>query len=518
MEDHRNRSSRLTGTADSGRPPRLEKKPSRANISTPTIEDHNVLIIPPLDRTVDIVCHNRHHHGEPALPSEDIFDATLQALVADTGGRKPNAEGLLRLPAPIRFRIIQYLLPLQSRPVTLSRAVFTKAGWPKDSLRSLRSSISPLQRYLEVGSAFRKDILVAFLATTSFHVVLSPYVGPRMSPLATTWLLKYGPYMQHLTIELDMTKLGFGRNPDAAGLLPGLTSMEAHLKQIGLSQRKHRKVPLKQLILLCRRYYGHRATLAIPEPKSANGEQPHSKPQSSRASTRSAKSYRSGSASSSFHDPDSYETGVTRVISTDRDKIVETTDQGDLEARYDDQPYCPDECLNICNQLAHLQGLISSLRMSGFSEKYTHQFVATLFPVDKGRFACRLTPSGACWPNVKGQSIWIEECQGRLRLRENDDQGKKTSEWTGLVIPPAPMVHANGSLTLPPRNSACDTTSRPRRRTMLAPVTSSLSEPAVEDVALSSDKATKIRKLLDKCGVGKDTKKRALSRQTASTL
>lgn len=159
--------------------------------------------------------------------------------------------------------------------------------------------------------------------------------------------------------------------------------------------------------------------------------------------------------------------------------------------------------------------------MCGFSEKYTHQFVATLFPVNEGRYAHRLTPSGAFWPRLSGQKAWVDAGNGILVLDNHNEEPPPIGAWNGPVIPPAPVVLPDGSVYIPNLgNTTKDTILRPMKRVVGLRSISNLSDStqAPSELSVESEKTRKVLRLLDRCGVRMDNKKLVLSRQTASTL
>ncbi|KFH41027.1 hypothetical protein ACRE_082680 [Hapsidospora chrysogenum ATCC 11550] len=479
--------------------------------------------LPPWDRTVDVVCHKRKH-GDPQPSLEELFESALESFFKDGLGRA-SSKGYFCLPPKVRFNIYQYLMPpaRHYQPITLSRHTFTRDAWSESSFIALGKALAPVSGYLKVSASFRAEMLVAFLSANSFHVVLSPYVDFRISPLATSWLLKYSPYMQNLILELDMTKLGFGPKAGATDLLPGLDHVEGMLRRLGESQTRHRTL-LNQLVLLCRRFYGHREG-----PIADNSEAvPPKVDWASRASTLSARSQKSEANSTSpanrdraFNDsagrsrivPATSPTEFARVDFRDFGQSSTTSRTAasvhtSRSSRAPSTPYyCPNEYLAICDWLLHLRGHISSLRMCGFSDEYTRHFVATLFPAGEGRYVYRLAPSGTPWPRLTRQSSWIDVGNSTLVLDDHDKEPDVNPEWRGPVIPPRPVVGPDGSLSLPQTHgSPTGMVSGSRHGSNGLKSTGSLSDLA-KGAGHGEDRARKIKNLLDKCGVGKQKKR-----------
>ncbi|KAK1725485.1 uncharacterized protein BDZ83DRAFT_561769, partial [Colletotrichum acutatum] len=98
-----------------------------------------------------------------------------------------------------------------------------------------------------------------------FHITLSPFVGPYLNPLATLWCDKYGHFMQHVIVELDLTRLGFGPGKEACKLRAGTVNMDDLIGAFVRGQlRRKNHSTLKSLVLLCRRFWGERPSDHLP--------------------------------------------------------------------------------------------------------------------------------------------------------------------------------------------------------------------------------------------------------------
>ena len=120
--------------------------------------------------------------------------------------------------------------------------------------------------------------MVTFCTSRRFHVTVSPYLGPKFSPLAVDFLHRHSTFMSDLTVEFDFTKLGYGPDPRAAALGPGVVNMGAWVADLVRAQRKRQSfTTLAELTLLCRRFYGNRPAPAgydgAPAPAPYAGEE-----------------------------------------------------------------------------------------------------------------------------------------------------------------------------------------------------------------------------------------------------
>jgi hypothetical protein len=155
--------------------------------------------------------------------------------------------------------------------------------------------------------------------------------------------------------------------------------------------------------------------------------------------------------------------------------------------------------------------------MCGFSDEYTRQFVATLFPAGEGRYVYRLAPSGTPWPRLKGQSSWIDVGNGALVLDDLDKEVEVNPDWRGPVMPPPPVVCLDGSLSLPQKHGSPNGVTPGSRHGRKGFASTSCPSASVKGAGHGEDRARKIKNLLDKCGVAKQ-KKRDWSGQPSSSV
>ncbi|CAI4219312.1 unnamed protein product [Parascedosporium putredinis] len=174
---------------------------------------------PAWDRTLDVVYH-QYPRGtyDPDTSMRYRRSVTLFRREHNRP-RKRSLRGYLTLPHEVRLLIWQHVLA-------------------DINSSSTQPEPSSLTSYLEASFDVRADAMVCFLMTRRFHVIHNPYVGPALNPLATKWLDKYGPYMQHLTFELDLTRNGFSSTPNAQLLRPGTSNLEDRIRRFVSSQKK----------------------------------------------------------------------------------------------------------------------------------------------------------------------------------------------------------------------------------------------------------------------------------------
>lgn len=326
--------------------------------------------------------------------------------------------------------------------------------------------------------------------------------------------------MRSIVIEIDLSRLGLGPNPSAVNLLPCVRRVQGLLLNFSMSQlRRAPEAPLETLILACRRFYGERED--IPQPPTESG----SKRGSYRAgldntqNPYSADVVKSSKSSSDISEriaraispapQDSFEQSV--LITHDdtkgeyftwdiedgegEDDNDDDDEDGDMDANSsfessycsssssdsssnadtslaptpampDEKPfYCPDKHLSICNHLARLRNKVTSLRIVGFSDEYSHALIATIFPQAKvlpiANHSYRVAPS-TLWPRLRGQKSWIDAGRGTLVLDDHEVVPEPCIFPEGLVQLPRPVIYKSGIRSLP---WCREPTHRPRHNT-----------------------------------------------------
>ncbi|KAF4337946.1 alpha beta hydrolase fold [Fusarium beomiforme] len=467
--------------------------------------------LPAWDRTLDAVYHGAFEKGS--------FETVLGAFYEDHARKKPSS-GYFRLPDSVRYRICQYLHPQCDKPMRLNKHALSRDAWRKEDFEAPSSTLLQLASYFEVSFAFRADVLVAFLQDTKLHTVLSPFTGPRISPLATTWLNNYGMYASNIVIELDMTHLGCGPDPGAVALLPNTEQIEKLLQDFVKAQMKRKEsCPMESLVLLCRRFHGKRPKV-LAELSRAIRSRPGSR-SASRSVSRSAKTPEPYSPAATTPRRYNFEGEVRGLRSPASPELVSPTHPSASLV----EEYCPDSYLLFCNNILRLKGRIGSVRMCGFSEEYTAPFMGTLFSnnskVTKS-YAYRVAPS-TIWPKLSGQKSYVDMGDGNLSLDDHqvtpaNDIPSAFRIWEGCVQLPPPQIDTNGDTLLPAIVGDLQ-----RLRSAYARSTTSLSERTCEDMRKEGRRGDTLDKktiawFKSNYGKGKlKKKKRVLSRDAATT-
>ncbi|UPK93677.1 hypothetical protein LCI18_004612 [Fusarium solani-melongenae] len=388
--------------------------------------------LPAWDRSFDAVYHSNSIH----TPS---FSDTLTSFFEDHGRSRPDS-GYFRLPDDIRLRICNLILPVVDRPVRLNRLFFTRDVWREGDLAAPTDALLPLAPYLQVSFAFRADFLVAFLQSVTLHAVLSPFVGCRVNPLATTWLNRYGSYAKSIAVEVDMSRLGCGPADSATYLLPDVEHVEDLVCEFVDSQlRRKESLPLHSLILLCRRFYGCRGPSL-------------SRPGTGRSSGTSSSSRANSAEDIRFQSPEMY-ASMDELMKQMTEETVSSPFETPMPSPLAQPEYCPDSYLLFCNHIVHLKGRINSLRMCGFDETYTTQFMATLFSDASSGQAYRVAPS-TIWPRLIGQKSCLDAGDGYTILDDHQVQSALNAPialrpWEGCVQLPPSIPDEEGNPSLP---------------------------------------------------------------------
>ncbi|PNP51809.1 hypothetical protein THARTR1_07578 [Trichoderma harzianum] len=509
----------------------IERAASRASeysISPNTSRSEDQLLgrsgLPPWDRTVDIVYH-KYKHG----------DAKPDKIIA--------------------------LKALTNKFFALNRFSWDQDCWEPSDFITLGEVLATFRPYLSVSFDFYATLFVTILSEHTFHVTLSPFIAQRLNPLATTWLNKYGIFIKSLIIEIDLSRLGLGPTPQAIDLFPGTGHLQHLLFDFSLSQLERApEAPLETLILACRRFHGQRED--IPDPPEDISEIKISV----RASSASPQNQYSSAESSGRQSSCDISERTVRVVSPAPEDFFEQTEldfeyddddeeeeqDGDDEhtnwdedsddgyvvnmsyessddssdsfsgsdsssnpdtslalppsIREEDLSYCPDKHLSICNHLLRLRNNVTSLRIAGFSEAYSHAFLATLFPEAKflplAQHSYRVAPS-TFWPRLRGQKSWVDAGQGTLVLDDHEVMPEPCIFPEGPFQLPPPIVYKSSIKSFP---MGLETATRPRNNTVSSgsslPSQKSLEsneEANTSKGSRSSCEKSRVQKLLDKC-------------------
>ncbi|KAM0478133.1 hypothetical protein ACHAPX_005321 [Trichoderma viride] len=420
-----------------------------------------------------------------------------------------------KFPENVRLLILQNLVAshesaaLGSKPISLNRFCWNQDCWEPSDFTPLHDVLATFHPYLAVSFDFYAELFAVILSEYTFHVTFSPFIAPKLNPLATAWLNKYGPFMRSLVIEIDLSRLGLGPSPSAITLLPGLSRIQDLILNFSTSQlRRAPEAPLESLILACRRFYGEREEIPKPPTESANKKVSENTQNTSSAISVDNSSKSSLEKIARAISPAPQESFRQSVLithdNTKSDLITSDLDDGegedgdDDEEDYDDDDddeedgdtdgssfessycsssssdsssnadnsllalppsipeekpfYCPDKHLSICNHLARLRNKVTSLRIIGFSDEYSHALIATLFPQSKSspiaNHSYRVAPS-TLWPRLRGQKSWIDAGRGELALDDHEVIPEPCIFPEGLIQLPPPVIYRSGVRSLP---------------------------------------------------------------------
>lgn len=167
-------------------------------------------------------------------------------------------SALLRLPPVIIAKILEALMPAQnSKIVTLDHDSVANQMYPKEHFLAPEELLCEVWGLMLTCRQMRENVMTHFWGSYQFYVTFSPFTKPNLCPLAITFLNRWAHKVQHLAVELDLTKLGCGADNSAMLLTTGSTKMRELLTDLVENLGKH-EGPIGHLHLLCRRYAGFR--------------------------------------------------------------------------------------------------------------------------------------------------------------------------------------------------------------------------------------------------------------------
>ena len=445
--------------------------------------------LPPWDRTVDVVYH-QHRKGERRPGKNLDWERTLTKFRADhkyEGPKKDILPGYFRLPAGVRLQICQHVMAEEvwsHRAIGLNDRAFDREVWPPGYFADLGDVLLFLKTYEEVSPELHTEMLLAILTTSRFHVTFSPFVERLLSPVETNWIRDYGQYMQHVALELDMSRFGLGPGGSKAAYAPGTPNV-GNLVRVFVEEQLKRKghSTMEAFVILCRQFYGDRPAYVPEELAAATtsmaAETEPSTPPSSSMSRSSNKGTALGSLATALVEAggkdaavDKSQTGVVKTTtqitisgySMDAEKNVkpgrtgsttksslrsngQTSEDSTEEPKGPLPPvsYCSQESLAVCDPLLKLDGLVDSVRICGFGEGYTHKLLTGLFKMpptaDLKHYSYRVAPS-TLWPRLHGQKSWVDIGNSQFVLDNHVLPGPEglLIHPTGPIIPAPPTV------------------------------------------------------------------------------
>ncbi|KAJ0108018.1 hypothetical protein J7T55_008154 [Diaporthe amygdali] len=331
---------------------RLVKQESESTIIADTIQDIDPS--PAFDRTVDLTW----------------FEHALSVFVAKYAKGRPSKKyngnkrfSYFALPDKLRFEVMRHLFAdtYTGKPILLNTKRQACPAWPDDAFDSLGSVLKPLEAIMWACPRLRADAMVVLLLTRKFHVIFSPFVKERSQPLPTTWFFRYLHLMQDVSLELDMTKLGFGSSWGAAGVDPKIDNIHELVRKF--TAEIFTRGPANTLSCLtvhCRRYFGYRqGRHEDAEKYPLIGEEDK------------ARSVLPGQARNYDHRAPSLPPSAARPYSG------HLRHHADLPHRV---PYVTEDHLSVASPLRTLTGRVESVRMVGFSEQWVYATHLSLWP------------------------------------------------------------------------------------------------------------------------------------------
>lgn len=375
----------VTGTASEAR---LVKEESQATITADTHQDIDPSIA--FDRTVDLTWYRtaRKERGTIicSVPRPSgRFEHVLTLFVAQYAKGRPfkKYNGKKRfpyfdLPNKVRFEVMRHLVADTNtgKPILLNSQRQAYPAWPADTFVSLGSVLKPLQSTMWACPRLRAEVMVVLLLTREFHVIFSPWVKECTQPLPTTWLFRYLHLMQDVSLEIDMTKLGFGHSWES-------TAMDASLENIsGLICKftaemltRNSANSMGRLTIHCRRYFGYRQG-----PNTVQGRQgtyKHPLIGGEEDEPRSIVSGEDGSARNGGQPRNYNRRAPSLPPSAAKPYSGHLRHHADLSQRV---PYVTEDQLSVASPLRALTGRVDSVRMVGFSEQWTYATHLDMWP------------------------------------------------------------------------------------------------------------------------------------------
>lgn len=222
----------------------------------------------PFDRSVDVRAFGPHQSSA----SQDFLD-NLPDLPPFPEDQKCK---LTSLPAIVRRLIVSYVLPQpeDGRKVTLAPEFAISQFYPEDYfLDPFWDILQDAEGLMLASKQHRDDVQTYFWTTYHFHISLSSFTTPALSKLTMQWLPLYADRIQHLSVELDFTRLGLSSRPSAPLLATGVDKMKVLIDDlvkslVARSAGRH----MAEIHLMCRRYKGMRPNTHAPSLESiSNG-------------------------------------------------------------------------------------------------------------------------------------------------------------------------------------------------------------------------------------------------------
>lgn len=280
---------------------------------------------PPLNRDWDLKAID----GIPSHPDE-LFEHSLPRRLNN------SSSALFDLPINIRRQIYSCcLLDKENITVSLSPHFATKNCFQAYYFTSPWDILRPVAGGLVSFQLLRDDLMTYFWTEYTFHFTLTPFCNAVFTPLSSVWMPTYLDRIQHLAIEIDLTRFGGSALRTARQFGYNMEKME-HLLLDVVNGLVARRGQMAELIVLCRRFDGIR--LVDETDPSWIEEESHGK-------------------LAFFHNL--YASFCSSLITT--------------------AEYFPRESMKFCNALVNLRGIVKSVRIAGFPLDLTKTLLKTMF-------------------------------------------------------------------------------------------------------------------------------------------
>lgn len=249
------RSRQSSTSADTHKNHTLYRKNTQSSIHTPpnAQDDHTP---PVLARDVDLFASKADFISKDLISEQHV-------TIPHESFSAHHTHPMFYLPVVIRKNIYSYCFQEEYRKISLSPQFATKAIFPEGYFASPWVVLEPLMGALHSFSSLRHELMVYFWTEYQFHVTLTMFSGPKFSPLSSIWLMNYLDTIQHLTLEVDLTRFGCGVLESAPQFGYDYSKVRAKILEVvdGLLARKEGS-QLCELNLLCRRYAGLRPVVS----------------------------------------------------------------------------------------------------------------------------------------------------------------------------------------------------------------------------------------------------------------
>ncbi|KAJ8058943.1 hypothetical protein OCU04_011928 [Sclerotinia nivalis] len=300
---------------------------------------------PPFDRNWDLMADD----GVP-IDFNDLFGHCLPPR------QNNNFSPFFDLPINVRRKVYSYCLPnRKSITILLSPHFVIKNCYHGYYFSSPWNVLESVAGGLASFSLMRNDLMTYFWTEYQFHVTLTPFCNSAFTPLSSVWLPNFLDRIQHLTIEIDLTRFGGNALKFARRFGYNMEKMENLLLSVvnGLMERGGK---MAELTLLCRRFNGRR-------PIDEND--PDWK----------ADDFFGRSTGFFFF-------AVPKPVCSLTNDILE---------------YFPKEAMQFCDAVINLRGIVKSVRIAGFPLDYTKTLLKSIFGQgeDMRQF---VIPDRSAWP------------------------------------------------------------------------------------------------------------------------